>query len=134
MVSGTKGRRFESCRAYHIFNNLDRFTQPGDRRQRGLLFVSPAHALLLATASGFDETYQHVVEEVDSSNKGPVDALVKADMVYFEYPNGGAVFSVGSISWNGALSYDGYNNTVARITNNVLKRFASDEQLPNRSP
>ncbi|MDA2926444.1 LamG domain-containing protein [Acidobacteria bacterium AH-259-G07] len=92
---------------------------------------TPAHALLLASASDFPDTYQHVVEEVYNINDGPNDALVKADMVYFEYPNGGAVFSVGSISWNGALFYNEYNNTVARITENVLKRFASDEPLPD---
>ena len=96
---------------------------------------TPAHTLLLATASGLPDTYVHVVEEIYSANTGPVEALVKADMVFFEYPNDGAVFSVGSISWDGALSYNDYNNTVARVTYNVMKRFASDEPLlKRRSP
>ena len=76
------------------------------------------------------DAYVHVVEEIDSSNTGPVKSLAKADMVYFEYPNGGAVFSVGSISWDGSLSYNNYSNTVSRITDNVLKRFSSDQPLP----
>ena len=30
----------------------------------------------------------------------------------------GAVFSTGSTAWFGALSHDGYDNNVARITGN----------------
>ncbi len=48
-------------------------------------------------------------------------------MVYFEGPQGGAVFSVGSISWCGSLSYNDYDNNVSRLTDNVLRRFASDQ-------
>ena len=48
-------------------------------------------------------------------------------MVYFKTPNGGAVFSTGSIAWCGALSHDGYRNNVSRITDNVLRRFASGD-------
>jgi N,N-dimethylformamidase len=55
---------------------------------------------------------------------------VRADIVYFEGPKGGAVFSVGSIAWLGALSYNDGNNNVSRITENVLRRFASPEPLP----
>lgn len=90
---------------------------------------SPSHALVLATATGLAPTYVHVVEEVYSSNTGPLTELVKADMVYFEYPKGGAVFSVGSISWDGALSNNDYDNTVARVTDNVLKRFSSQSPV-----
>ena len=94
---------------------------------------TPAHALLLATASDFSDDYQHAVEEVRSMNArqgGTVNPLVRSDIVYFEYPNGGAVFSVGSITWFGSLSFNGYDNNVSRITENVMKRFASDEPLP----
>ena len=44
-------------------------------------------------------------------------------MVFFERPNGGAVFSVGSITWCGSLSHNDYDNNVSRITENVLRRF-----------
>lgn len=63
---------------------------------------TPSHALLLATASGFSDSYNHVVEEVlvsDSKQSGSVNPRVRADMVYFEYPHGGAVFSTSSITW-----------------------------------
>ena len=45
-------------------------------------------------------------------------------MVFFECPNGGAVFSTGSIAYAGSLPTKGYDNNVARLTTNVLRRFA----------
>ncbi len=54
---------------------------------------------------------------------GTENALVRADMVFYETTNGGAVWSTGSIAWAGSLSHDGYDNNVARITGNVLDRF-----------
>jgi N,N-dimethylformamidase len=91
---------------------------------------TPPHALLLASATGFSDSYQHVIEEVlstDDQQGGSVDPDVRADMVFFEGPNGGAVFSVGSIAWCGALSHNGYDNTVSRVTENVLRRFLAEE-------
>ena len=94
---------------------------------------TPPLAIVLATASGFSDNYQRVTEEIllsDSTQGGTVDPLVRADMVYLDYPNGGAVFSAPSISWDGSLSYNDYTNTVSRVTENVLRRFASDAPLP----
>jgi N,N-dimethylformamidase len=48
---------------------------------------------------------------------------IRSDIVFFESPNGGAVFSTGSIAWAGAMAWNGYDNHVARITENVLRRF-----------
>jgi N,N-dimethylformamidase len=93
---------------------------------------TPPHALRLAESFGHSDSYQHAVEEVlesDGKQSGPVNPLVRADMVLVEYPNDGAVFSVGSISWSGSLSHDHYDNNVSRITENVLTRFLSDEPL-----
>ena len=93
---------------------------------------TPAHTLVLASSYGHSDSYQHVVEEVlmtDPLQGGTVNPEVRADMVYFEYPNGGAVSATGSIAWCGALSHNHYDNTVSRITDNVLRRFASDEPL-----
>jgi N,N-dimethylformamidase len=47
-------------------------------------------------------------------------------VVFFELAHGGAVFSASSIAWCGALSHDGYDNAVSRITENVLRRFAAE--------
>jgi N,N-dimethylformamidase len=87
---------------------------------------TPAHALVLAAATGFSDGYQTTVEEVrvaDSRQGGTVSPLVRGDMVYFETGDGGAVFSTSSISWCGSLSHVGYDNDVSRITENVLRRF-----------
>lgn len=94
---------------------------------------TPDHALLLASATEFDDFFHHVVEEVmhmNSEQTGTTNDMVRADMVYFEYPNGGAVFTTGSIAWSAALSYNGYDNNVSKITGNVLRKFASDDPLP----
>ncbi len=94
---------------------------------------TPAHALLLATSFGHSDSYQHVIEEVlisDSRQGGTVDPRVHADLVFFEYPNDGAVFSTGSIAWCGALSHNDYDNNVSRITANVLRAFSTADALP----
>jgi N,N-dimethylformamidase len=54
---------------------------------------------------------------------GTESPKVRADMVFFETPNGGAVFSVGSINWLGSLAWNKFDNNVARVTHNVLRRF-----------
>ncbi len=95
---------------------------------------SPPHTVILATSFGHSDAYQHVVEEInmsDSNQGGTVNQLVKADMAYLEYPNGGAVFSTSSIAWGGSLSFNDYDNNVSRITENVLRRFAQDEPMPD---
>lgn len=93
---------------------------------------SPAHALLIATAQGFGDSYQGAIEDVlqtDPNHNGTRSPLVRADMTLFETPNGGAVFATGSVAWCGALSANGYENPVARITRNVLRRFLIPEPL-----
>ncbi|MBW3632643.1 MAG: LamG domain-containing protein [Chloroflexi bacterium] len=100
-----------------------------DRYDRDL--GTPAHAMLLATATGFSNGYQAAAEEIlmtDSMQGGTVNPRVRADMVYLEYPGGGAVFSVGSIAWTGSLSAHGYANTVATVTRNVLRRFSGPQE------
>lgn len=96
-----------------------------DRLDRSL--GTPPHALLLASATGYEGDYQGAMEEATVANlKVPNarDPNIRADMVYLEYPKGGAVFSTGSIAWCGCLSYNGYQNNVSRITENVLRKFS----------
>ena len=93
---------------------------------------TPAHTLRLASSFGHSDSYQHVIEEVLMSNSmqgGTIEPRVRADMVYFEYPNNGAVFSTGSIAWCGALSHNSYDNNVSRITENVLHAFQSNGSI-----
>ncbi len=96
------------------------------------LLGSPPHTLVLASATGFSDSYQHVIEELRMSNSqqgGSVSPRVRSEMAFFETPNGGAVFSVGSISYCGSLSHNNYDNDVSRLTGNVLRRFMSDEPI-----
>ena len=57
---------------------------------------------------------------------GQENPMVRADMVFYETPAGGAVFSASSIAWPGSLSHNGYDNNVSRITENVLRRFLDE--------
>ena len=101
---------------------------------------TPPHALLLASSVGHSDRYNAFIDErlqftkgIDGvlsttpPQEGVLHPFIRADMVYFETPRGGAVFSVGSIAWRGSLSYNGYDNNVSRITENVLRRFAEVE-------
>lgn len=87
---------------------------------------SPPNSVVLATSEnvGIDgilscEEYPIATRGTDGSQHG----FVRADLVYFETPGGGAVFSAGSITWITSLAHDGFDNNVARITGNVLQRF-----------
>jgi N,N-dimethylformamidase len=96
---------------------------------------TPRHAYVLATSEGHSDLMMQVNEEIhyhvrgfyEGANRNP---LVRADLVYYTTPGGGAVFSTGSIAWCGSLSHNGYDNAVSRITENVVRRFASEDPLP----
>lgn len=48
-------------------------------------------------------------------------------MVFYETPNGGAVFAMSSVTWAGALAHNAYDNNVARLTGNVVRRLIDPE-------
>ena len=93
---------------------------------------TPHNALLLASSQGLQSNnYQRTIDEVPQMLPGYGGQEcddVRADMTYFETAGGGAVFSVGSIDWSGSLPWNGCDNNVARITLNVLERFAVGEE------
>jgi hypothetical protein len=70
----------------------------------------------------------HETDKVSASSPRTVQLLAKglnpddggAEMVIFDTPSGGMVFSAGSISYPAALPVD---EPVSRITANVLRRF-----------
>jgi N,N-dimethylformamidase len=66
------------------------------------------------------------VTTADSQQGGTVSELVRSDVVFFETGTGGAVFSVGSIAWCGALRESGEETPVGRMTWNVLSRFLDE--------
>ncbi|MDP6567182.1 MAG: N,N-dimethylformamidase, partial [Alphaproteobacteria bacterium] len=92
---------------------------------------TPPHTLVLARADEFGPDMLRTKEDFLSTMPWFDDPNVRADMVFFECPNGGAVFSTGSIAWVSSLAHQGYDNNVARITSNVLRRFLDPEPFPD---
>ena len=93
---------------------------------------TPPNAMLLACSFGHNENALLVPEEqyfVYPGISGRDNPLVRADIVYFTTGNGGAVFSASSMAWCGSLSYNNYDNNVARMTENVLRRFSMPEPI-----
>jgi N,N-dimethylformamidase len=85
---------------------------------------TPAHALVVASSTGHTNIYEAFEETVAIGEPvGEARPAIRADMVFFECPNGGAVFSTGSIAYAGSLSNNAYDNPIARLTGNVLRRF-----------
>jgi N,N-dimethylformamidase len=97
-----------------------------------VLLGTPPHALKLATSEEHTQQVLLVNEEfgvVPIALGGDQNERVRADIVFYETPSGGAVFSVGSISWCGSLPFNAFENNVSRITENVLRRFMAGENF-----
>jgi N,N-dimethylformamidase len=90
---------------------------------------TPPNAVILATSESPQNHFKLVPEEMltnDTTIPGDShEELVRADMIYFDCPGGGAVFSVGSITFCGSLSHDNYDNNISRIMENVIRRFTA---------
>jgi N,N-dimethylformamidase len=91
---------------------------------------TPPHTLILATSENM--VWPMVSEDGLTDPKYQLNFDPRCDMVFFETPNGGAVFSVGSMGYRASLSHNGFDNNIARITHNVLTRFA--DATPFRYP
>ena len=85
---------------------------------------TPTNTLILARSEAHTSNYVPAVEELLINYVGQAEiSPACAEMVFFETPAGGAVFATGSIAWAGSLSFETYDNNVARLSSNVLKRF-----------
>lgn len=97
---------------------------------------SPPNTVCLASSMENGPHYQLVYEEAMAymipSQLGSANPQLRSDIAYLEYPGGGEVFSVGSISFCGSLSYNKYENAVSRLTENVLTRFNRPSMLRRR--
>jgi N,N-dimethylformamidase len=93
---------------------------------------TPPHALVLARSVEHSNVFLLTPEEMLAGFPG-ADAIenpkVRAELVYFETGTDGAVFSTGSITWAASLCHNDYDNNVARITGNVLRRFIDPRPL-----
>ncbi|KAA2214007.1 N,N-dimethylformamidase beta subunit family domain-containing protein [Teichococcus oryzae] len=92
---------------------------------------TPHHAVIIGRAVLTDPTYQPVNEERrDHTWPAPREDIIRSDLTFFETPNGGAVFSVGSMNFIGCLPVDDYRNVAARLVVNIVRRFADPEPFP----
>jgi len=92
-------------------------------------YGTPDHTVVLARSENHDARMAYVVEETSCTL--PVETYktkTYAEIAFFETPMGGAVFSVGSMTWCGSLSHNDYSNNISKVTENVLLRL-----LDNRS-
>jgi len=90
---------------------------------------TPEHAVVVASSEDHpveapwilvpEEMLTHLV----TWSGEPAKDLIRADMTFFECPNGGAVFSTGSITFCGSLVTNNFDNDVSRLFENVLTRF-----------
>jgi len=96
---------------------------------------TPPNTLVLARSEGHTNNYLPTVEEllINYVNQAEISPI-HGEMAFFETVAGGAVFSTGSIAWAGSLSHNGYDNTVARISSNVLKRFLDPTPFAAAAP
>ena len=88
---------------------------------------TPENVRVLASSEGHGETFVLVPEEqlthITNWPNEPEQDLLRADMVYFETPGGGAVFSTGSITFCGSLPWNDFDNNISTLLGNVLDRF-----------
>ncbi|MCG8694408.1 MAG: hypothetical protein MI806_24640, partial [Minwuiales bacterium] len=88
---------------------------------------SPDDITILASSENHGDTFVLVPEEqlthLTNWPGEPAESLLRADLVYFEVPGGGAVFSTGSITFCGSLPHNDFDNNISRMLENVLRRF-----------
>ena len=88
---------------------------------------TPLNATIVASSEGHDQSFVLVPEDIlthhDTWSHEPIKDLIRADIVYFDTPNGGGVFSVGSITFCGSLPVNNCNNNISKMIDNVLRKF-----------
>ena len=88
---------------------------------------SPRNAVVIASSENHNDTFVLVPEEqlthITNWPGVPNEELIRADMVYFDTPSGGAVFSTGSITFCGSLPHNNFDNNVSKLMKNIFDRF-----------
>lgn len=87
---------------------------------------------VLASSTGHAPAMMRTIEEMLSTVPPFEDPKARADVTFRSIPGGGAVFSVGSMTWIASLDHNGFENEVARITQNVIRRFLHPAPFEDR--
>ena len=94
------------------------------------LLGTPDNAVILARSENPLPSFLTVPEELLSNtisiNGEKVEDLSRGEIVYFDTPSGGAVFSVGSITFCGSLWRNGFEGPVSQLLENVVRKFAAE--------
>lgn len=96
-------------------------------------YGTPPNALVVAKGIVIHPDYGPVNEDMLVHHHPlPQEDWSCADMTFFETASGGAVFSVGSMTYAGSLLIDGGRSVLGRLTANVVQRFRDPApfQLP----
>ena len=90
-------------------------SKPGERVRLFVLNAGPSNTSSFhVVGTIFDRVWANS-DLTSPPQRGVQTAVVPA--------GGGAVFSTGSIAWAGAVAWNRYDNDIARMTENVLRRF-----------
>lgn len=84
---------------------------------------TPASLVRLATAAGFDESFQVRPDVWLADGDAERETLRRADMTIYRHAGGGQVFCTGSVAWIGALPTPGEDNNVGQIMKNLAEGF-----------
>lgn len=90
---------------------------------------TPKSTVVLASATGHSEWFVTIPEDIMKvSNRlnATDNPGIRSDMVIIGEPGQGCVFSVGSITFCGALPVNNGNNNVARLISNLLDGFINN--------
>ncbi|MEI7712647.1 MAG: N,N-dimethylformamidase beta subunit family domain-containing protein [Rhodospirillales bacterium] len=90
---------------------------------------TPDGTVILARSEDPPASFFTVPEEVLAGRRTVsgerLEALMRAEIVYFETEGGGAVFSVGSITFCGSLWRNGFEGPISQLLENVVRRFGA---------
>ncbi|WP_306257610.1 N,N-dimethylformamidase beta subunit family domain-containing protein [Pararhizobium sp. IMCC21322] len=90
---------------------------------------TPDDAVILASSGGHGEDFILVPEEqlthLTTWSGSPAQSMIRADMIYFDVPGGGSVFSTGSITFCGSLPWNNFQNNVSCILKNVIDKMTT---------
>ncbi len=94
---------------------------------------TPEQAQVIASSENHDEDFILVPEEMlthITTLPGPqAEELLRADIIWCEFDGGGSIFSVGSITFCGALPHNNFDNSISRLLLNVLKHVSPQSIL-----
>jgi N,N-dimethylformamidase len=91
-------------------------------------YGTPSNTIVLASSEPHSEWYVPIPEDVATVSNfvnATHNKNVRSDIVLIEHGSGGAVFSVGSMTFAGALPVNGGNNNAARLLRNIVLNFTA---------